>query len=83
MPKKTKKDELRKQKITNIALAIIAVFLIAFTISILLLYRITGTEPSTLITCVFGACTGELGFMALIKNSKHKYGIKDEEENCG
>lgn len=66
-------DENKDSRTTKICLIIIAVFLIIFTAAILYIFRQTGCEPSTLITCVFTACTGELGFMAFIKNSKNKY----------
>lgn len=46
------------------------VFLLFFTLAILYIVYKTSYEPSTLITCVFGFCGAEGGFMAWIKKSK-------------
>ena len=43
------------------------------------LYEETGGVPDTLVTCVFGACTGELSIMGWIKSTKDKY-IKRAEK---
>lgn len=86
MPRKSKEQlekemtEKKDKKVSNICLAIIAIFLTVFTAIVLIIFSRTGCEPSTLITSVFAACTGELGFMALIKNSKHKYKIDDDDD---
>lgn len=85
----TKKEKLtEKQKaaqkekhVTNICLTVIAIVLIIFTSAVLFIFLKTGSEPDTLIVSFFSACTGELGFMALIKNSKHKYNVDDDDED--
>ena len=68
------KDDVLKKII--IALGI---FLLTFTIAILIVFIATGgAEPSTLIACVFAACLGECSICGLIKSSKVKN--KKEEE---
>ena len=57
----------------NKVIIFIAIFLIVFTaINLFIFYRI-GNSPDVLITAVFSACLGELGFMSWIKNTKQKY----------
>ena len=63
---------LKKRGTMDIILILIGVFLLIFTVYILHVFRKTGMEPSTLITCVFAACTGECGFMAIIKREKER-----------
>lgn len=69
------KDNKEKKKIktSNIVLAVIAIVLITFTITCLWIFARIGSEPSSLIVSVFGACLGEFGFLAWIRNTKQKY----------
>lgn len=53
-------------------LKFIFTFLFLFTVACLLLFWITGSEPSTLITCVFASCSLEGGALAMIKSIKIK-----------
>lgn len=53
--------------------------LIVFTIAVLILFRIVGEEPSTLITCVFAFCSAEGGFLATIKVVEAKQGNNKSE----
>lgn len=57
----------------NIVLLICAAALIAFTLEMIDLFKQYGMTPDVLITCVFGAITGECGFMGWIKTNKEKY----------
>lgn len=50
------------------------IFLFNFVVVILYLFKQTGDEPSTLITCVFAFCSVEGGALALIKTIKTKKG---------
>lgn len=65
---------MKKEKRTmDIVLKVIAVILTLFTISMIITYWHVGGVPDVLITAVFGACLGEFGFMAWIKNTKERY----------
>ena len=59
--------------VMDIVLAVIGVFLAVFTLMMVWIYYKTGSIPEVLVTAVFTACTGELGFMGWIKNTKEKY----------
>ena len=56
----------------DVVLAIIAVFLLLFIVTMLVLYYITGAIPDTLCTCVFAICGGECGVMGWIKTTKER-----------
>lgn len=57
----------------DVILIFMAVVLILFTLRMIELFEIHEAVPDTLITCVFGLCGGECGFMGWIKTSKEKY----------
>ena len=64
-----------KQKDDFLKKVIIAmgIFLLSFTIAVFTVFCITGgSEPSTLITCVFAACLGEGSICGLLKLRKNK-----------
>ena len=64
---KQKDDFLKKVIIT------IGIFLFCFTVAIFIVFCVTGgSEPSTLIACVFTACLGECSICGLIKTNKNK-----------
>ena len=63
----------KKIKTSNIALCIVSVTLILFTVYMCLLFKEMGTVPDTLITCVFAVCGTECGALAWIRTSKEKY----------
>ena len=66
---------MKKQKKTmDLILVVIAVVLVAFTVAMIVTFWRVGGVPDVLITAVFGACLGEFGFMAWIKNVKERYG---------
>lgn len=57
----------------DVILIIIAVTLCVFTLKMIALFETYAAVPDTLITCVFGVCGGECGFMGWIKTSNEKY----------
>ena len=77
-----------KNKTMDTILVVMAIFLLIFIIVMTVLYCYTGGIPDTLCTCVFAACTGEIGIMGWIKTTKdrhqeRKYELEDrtyEEE---
>ena len=78
----------RKKKITkmDVILIIIAVVLLAFTVTMIIIYINVGSVPDTLVTCVFATLGGECGAMAWIKTTKERkqereWQIEDEERN--
>ena len=63
-----KKDDFLKKVII-----VIGIFLFCFTVAIFIVFYVTGgSEPSTLIACVFTACLGECSICGLIKKNKNK-----------
>ena len=63
-----KKDDFLKKVIIAIG-----IFLLCFTVAVFIVFCVTGgSEPSTLIACVFAACLGECSICGLIKKSKDK-----------
>ena len=63
-----KKDDFFKKVIISIG-----IFLLLFTVAVFTVFCITGgSEPSTLITCVFAGCLGECSICGLLKKSKGK-----------
>lgn len=64
---KQKDDFLKKVIIT------IGIFLFCFTVAVFIVFCVTGgSEPSTLIACVFTACLGECSICGFIKKNKNK-----------
>ena len=63
-----KKDDFLKKVIITIG-----IFLFCFTVAVFIVFCVTGgSEPSTLIACVFTACLGECSICGLIKKNKNK-----------
>ena len=56
----------------DVILVFIAVFLLAFIVTMIILYYLTGAIPDTLCTCVFAVCGGECGVMGWIKTTKER-----------
>lgn len=67
-------DKPKKKKLgtMNLILALIGVFLLAFTVYMIILFREYGMIPDTLVTCVFASLAGECGIMGWIKTSKER-----------
>ena len=70
-----KHSALPKKKLgtMDVILMIVGVALTAFTIEMIQIFKATGTEPSTLETCVFAALGGECGVMGWIRTNKDRY----------
>ena len=64
----------KKGRFSKILLIGMMSFLLIFVVTILYLFRSTGSEPSTLISCVFAFCSVEGGALAWIKTMKSKNG---------
>lgn len=63
-----KKDDFLKKVIITIG-----IFLFCFTVAVFIVFCVTGgSEPSTLIACVFTACLGECSICGFIKKNKNK-----------
>lgn len=67
-------DTKKKGRFSKILLVGMMSFLLIFVVSILYLFKSTGSEPSTLISCVFAFCSVEGGALAWIKTIKSKNG---------
>lgn len=77
------RKEKKKVRTMDVVLAIIAVFLLLFIVTMLVLYYITGAIPDTLCTCVFAICGGECGVMGWIKTTKERQKDRQYElEDC-
>lgn len=65
---------MKKKKLgtMDVILIVLAIFLLFFVVSMIVLYSTTGGIPDTLCTCVFAICGGECGAMAWIKNTKER-----------
>ena len=61
-------------------LAVIAILLVAFTITMIILFNRTGMIPDTLCTCVFACLGGECGAMAWIKTTKDRFREREWEQ---
>ena len=59
-------------KFSKIVISFILIFLFLFTFAVLYAFYKVGSEPSTLITAVFGFCALEGGALALIKSLEIK-----------
>lgn len=62
----------KKIGVMDLILIIVAIVLVSYTVATLIIFVRVGSEPSTLTTCIFAACTGELGVMGWIKNTKDR-----------
>ena len=77
MKKKRTKTNTKKLGTMDLILIIVGFLLISFTVVMILLFKLYGSVPDTLITCVFAALAGECGVMGWIKTTKEKH--KDRE----
>lgn len=80
------REKKAKLNTMDVILIIVAVLLIAFTVSMIVLYMTTGAIPDTLCTCVFATLGGECGVMGWIKTTKdrhtdRKWQLQDEERS--
>ena len=72
----TNKDDFMKKVIIGMF-----IFLIIFTIGIMVEFYYTGSVPDTLVKCVFGACMGEYSICGLLKHTKEKEKTKRLKDN--
>lgn len=56
----------------DVILIVLGIALAVFTIAMIIVFCLYQSVPDTLVGCVFGAITGECGFMALIKGTKER-----------
>lgn len=70
----------RSVGVMNIILVIVGVLLVTFTGIMIYLFRIYGSIPDTLCTCVFAALGGECGIMGWIKTTKDRYKEREWEQ---
>ena len=73
-------DKEKRLRTMDVILVIVAIMLLAFTITMIVLFRQTGMIPDTLCTCVFACLGGECGAMAWIKTSKDRYREREWEQ---
>jgi len=74
----------KKMGVMDRVLIVIAVVLIVFTATMVVVHVTTGSIPDTLCTCVFTVCGGECGIMGWIKTTKErkqerKYELQDRK----
>lgn len=73
----SKIKQLLEVKTMNTILAFTGLFLLAFTITMIVIFIKYQSVPDTLITSVFACLGAEGGFMSLIQTTK----IKEKEES--
>lgn len=66
-------EHRKKIKTMDLILVLVGITLLLFTVTMIVLFIKTGSEPSTLETCVFAALAGECGVMGWIKTCKVRY----------
>lgn len=79
MKRKTKLD--RQIDFIKVCLLVVAVLLVIFTAVIITIFKETGCEPSTLITCFFATFSFEIIGCVLIKIFKLKFPSKKEDND--
>lgn len=72
--KKRNNKKIRKGLFTKIIILTVFTYLFFFTKEVLDVFKTTGSEPSTLITCVFAILGLECGVLGWIKSTKIKKG---------
>lgn len=86
-PSKKNPEQPEKKKrigVMDIILIIVGISLLSFTVYMIHLFKIYGTVPDTLVTCVFACLGGECGIMGWIKTNKdrnrdRKWQLDDEK----
>lgn len=73
-------DKEKQLRTMDVILVIVAIMLLAFTITMIVLFKQTGMIPDTLCTCVFACLGGECGAMAWIKTTKDRYREREWEQ---
>lgn len=72
---KKKEPQKKKKRLgtMDIILMVVGALLIIFTIEMIREFRLYGSIPDTLCTCVFAALGGECGVMGWIKTTKDRH----------
>ncbi|WP_293969332.1 hypothetical protein [uncultured Ruminococcus sp.] len=65
--------------VMNVILIIVGVLLIIFTVEMIREFRLYGSIPDTLCTCVFAVLGGECGVMGWIKTTKERNKQRENE----
>ena len=83
--KRIKKKTRKRLGTMDIILIIVGAMLLAFTVTMIAIFREYGAIPDTLVTCVFAALGGECGIMGWIKTTKERrrertWELEDREE---
>lgn len=68
---------MKNKKFLDRVLVIMALFLFAFTVAMIIIFCVKDSIPDTLIISVFGACTGEVSICGWIKTIK----VRNDGEN--
>ena len=77
---------MKRNKFLDKVLIVIALFLLVFIITMIVIFCIKDSVPDTLIISVFGACTGEVsvcGWIKTIKEKKHDNANRDMPSDDG
>ena len=67
-------------KTSNLVLALLGVFLLAFIVCMTVIFCVKGSVPATLIQCVMGAGGVEAAALAWIKATKVRSGAENSPE---
>lgn len=68
-------------KTSKVVLIILAIFIVAFTVTCMWLFYLYQSIPDTLVTCVYGLCGSECGVLGWIKVMKTKYKESEVDDN--
>jgi len=72
---------VKKGQFSKVVVVTVLMLNILFTISVLVVFWHTSTEPSSLIASWFAFTTSELGLTAFVKGKKIKKGENNGDEN--
>lgn len=64
---------MKKIGTMDFILIVVAILLISFTITMIIIFKRTYMIPDTLVTCVFACLGGECGVMGMIKTAKLRH----------
>ena len=84
--RRRKKSWWQKAGVMDRILVVLGLFLLVFTITMIIVFLICGSVPDTLVAGVFGACSVEGGIMGWIKNKKEQTQARKwelEDRNSG
>ena len=65
------------------AVTLLLLTVLAFTITMIVVYVKTGGIPDTLVTAFYAFAGGEAGFLGLIKHSDNKYNSGSSSDAAG